>query len=544
MYKAIFLFISLFIFLHPKVLGQSRNLNAALDYCRFKVTDTTSILEVYISIDGNSLQYIKKSHDKYQGSVFVTIQLSDSKDTIYYDRFNMLSPEINDTNNTFFNFSAQRRIYLKNNNYNLTLSVKDNNSVSDSSFTISIPLEIGYPQGLLSVSDIQLLESYKKHVPATGYAGVQTGMESPPKSPRGGDFTIPNPMGEPQKNNPEGKEVLNGAGFVKHGYQMITYNSSFFPKNVNKLKFYAEIYNADEILGGNEPFVVLYKVSSANTSRQLKNIGRFSKQKALHVNPLLSEIDITSLPSGNYYFVIDVRDKNNNSLAKQKRFFQRSNPVKTADVEGGKEALEFEIAGTFADKIDNDKIGEYLLALRPVAKQNEIDFIAAVVKSGDEIQQKQYMYYFWKKRSDFPLKAESRDPAFNGNAEMLWDDYFKRLKIAEKKYSTQRMKAYETERGRVYLQYGNPNRIENELTDPTRTMSDNAAIQYEIWYYYRLKNQNNKIFVFVQNNRADNNYRLVHSDAIGEIYYPNWREEIKTKYTGGEIYNPILHERD
>ena len=485
---------------------QTHSLQATIDYCRFKATDTTGILEVYISIDGNSLQYIQKSPDKYQGSVFVTIQLSDSKDTIYYDKFNILSPEIDDTNKTVFNFSAQRRIYLKNNNYNLTLSVKDNNSVSDSSFTISIPLEIGYPQGLLSVSDIQLLESYKKHEPASGYSGAQTGTR------------------ELQKNTPEGSRELgiNGIDFVKHGYQMITYNSSFFPKNVNKLKFYAEIYNADEILGSDEPFVVLYKVSRANTNRQLKNIGRFSKQKALHVNPLLSEIDISSLPSGNYYFVIDVRDKSNNSLASKKHFFQRSNPVEIVDIEGGTEKLEFEIAGTFADKIDNDKIGLYLLALQPVAKKNEIDFIFAVVKSGDTLQQKQYMYYFWKKRSEL-MKTGALDPSFI-KPELLWNDYLKRLKTAEKKYSTQGMRAYETDRGRVYLQYGKPNRVENEFTDHTR--ANNSSIPYEIWHYYTLKNQSNKIFVFVQNNRADNNYRLIHSDAIGEIHNPNWRKEL------------------
>jgi len=196
--------------------------------------------------------------------------------------------------------------------------------------------------------------------------------------------------------------------------------------------------------------------------------------------------------------------------------------------------LKFEIAGTFADKIDNHKIGLYLLALRPVAKKNEIDFIFAVVKSGDTLQQKQYMYYFWKKRSELMMTG-ALDPTPSGGhslgvtsfikPELLWNDYLKRLKTAEKKYSSQSMRAYETDRGRVYLQYGKPNRVENEFTDHTR--SNNSGIPYEIWHYYTLKNQSNKIFVFVQNNRADNNYRLIHSDAIGEIHNPNWRKEIR-----------------
>lgn len=148
----------------------------------------------------------------------------------------------------------------------------------------------------------------------------------------------------------------------------------------------------------------------------------------------------------------------------------------------------------------------------------------ALVKESTADQKRSYLLFFWRKRN--PEQPEQ-----------AYKDYVQRLKTAEAKYATRTFRAYETDRGRVFLQYGIPNRIENEITDFARTASRNSnPIPLEIWSYYNIPQeithiaQTNRVFVFLEDNRGNNAWRLVHSDAIGELNNPNWRENLPRTY--------------
>jgi hypothetical protein len=114
------------------------------------------------------------------------------------------------------------------------------------------------------------------------------------------------------------------------------------------------------------------------------------------------------------------------------------------------------------------------------------------------------------------------------------------------------MKGYQTERGRVYIQYGKPDMVENEQSDRYRkAMTNLNTIPYEIWYYYSMEEpvkQTDVMFVFVQQNRGNFNYRLLHSSGIGEVRNTEWRKVVESNATynfdrmnpddSGEINNP------
>jgi hypothetical protein len=53
-----------------------------------------------------------------------------------------------------------------------------------------------------------------------------------------------------------------------------------------------------------------------------------------------------------------------------------------------------------------------------------------------------------------------------------------------------------------------------------------GTVPYEIWHYYKLKNQSNRKFVFANPDLVLNDYALIHSDAIGELSNPNWRSKL------------------
>jgi hypothetical protein len=96
-------------------------------------------------------------------------------------------------------------------------------------------------------------------------------------------------------------------------------------------------------------------------------------------------------------------------------------------------------------------------------------------------------------------------------------------------YSSHNKKGYETDRGRVYLQYGPPNSMEAE------TMS-NSVLPYEIWHYYTVAKQSNRKFVFYSRDRSSNEYELIHSDVTGEPNRSDWHAFIhKSTYQSSDI---------
>lgn len=92
-----------------------------------------------------------------------------------------------------------------------------------------------------------------------------------------------------------------------------------------------------------------------------------------------------------------------------------------------------------------------------------------------------------------------------------------RFIFCNKVFSTNmsRTDGWMTDRGRIYLKYGRPERREE---NPAPRTSGNA---YEIWHYYSM--DEGKYFVFEDWTGSDD-FRLVHSNVFGEVYSRGWQE--------------------
>jgi GWxTD domain-containing protein len=82
---------------------------------------------------------------------------------------------------------------------------------------------------------------------------------------------------------------------------------------------------------------------------------------------------------------------------------------------------------------------------------------------------------FWKKRDP--------DPATEVNE--LMQEYYYRIEYTNEQFTTHR-DGWETDRGRIYVLYGEPTQIE-------RHPFESGTYPYEIWYYHNI----NRRFVFV-----------------------------------------------
>jgi GWxTD domain-containing protein len=169
------------------------------------------------------------------------------------------------------------------------------------------------------------------------------------------------------------------------------------------------------------------------------------------------------------------------------------------------------ITNTFTEKISqSDTLKEYISCGYPIATGIEKSFIRSSLKTADLKTRQQFFYNFWFTRSP-------SDP------EKAWLAYKEQVYKVQVNFGTPVKKGYQTDRGRIYLQYGPPNTRSTQYNEPSN-------YPYEIWQYYTLNNsQRNKKFVFYSPDMVTSDFLLLHSDAIGEIYNPRWKIDLRNR---------------
>lgn len=444
--------------------SEANNLKAFFTYCTFYSPENGPYVETYLSVIGSTISYKKNEAGKLQGSIEVTIIFKQGDAIKNFKKYNLLSPEISDSAVSFPNFIDQQRLSLPDGTYDFELQISDNNS-KEKPFTSSRQLEIEYPVDKIAVSDIQLLESYQQ-------SSVTT--------------------------------IL-----TKSGYDLVPYVSNFYPKEINHISFYAEIYNSSQILAPDEKYLVNYFIESLDANFSLNDYRGFVRQTSGKVNVLLSKFNITNLPSGNYRLMVEVRNKTNELLAARNVFFQRSNPDILINAE---DVASINISNTFAGAYTGkDTLAEYIRSLRPVSTPIEMNFADNNLKKADIKLMQQFFLSFWLRRNQQSPEEE-------------WINYKEEVSRVQKLYSTKNKRGYETDRGRVFLKYGKPNTIVERPNEP-------SAYPYEIWHYYKTPVRNNVRFVFYNPDLVTNDYELLHSTAIGEIQDYRWQYRLQKRNT-------------
>ncbi|MBI4645799.1 MAG: GWxTD domain-containing protein [Bacteroidia bacterium] len=449
---------SLFFFtlhIYSLNIADAKNLEAYFNYCSFYSPQQGPYLETYLIAIGNSLEYIKKSNGKFVATIGVTILFKQADAIRNFKKYFVHSPEIDDTTGEKPNFIDLQRFILSNGLYDMELNIFDSlNQTNIFKYNISINIE--YNSNDLLFSDIQLVESYKKTV----------------------------------ENN-----ILS-----KSGFDLKPYVSTLFPQNMKNFIFYTEIYNTDKIFKDDQGFLVTYYIKSYRTNDVYKDLSCFQKKKPKPVIVILGEFSIEKLPSGNFSIVIEIKNKNNQIVKTEELFFQRINPDMYIDIS---EFVSINADNTFVRQYNNkDTLIDYIKCLRPISDEREELFAKNVIKNSELSFMQNYFYNFWFKRN-------------SENPELEWNKYYSVVKIINKSFSSQIKNGYDTDKGRVYLQYGAPNQIIEEKYDPN-------AFPYEIWHYYHLNTQNDVKFIFYNPDIAGKEYILLHSDARGEINTPNW----------------------
>ncbi len=449
-------FLSIF-FLSLLISGQlfAGNLRAYFSYAVFNIPFAKPYIETYLSVNGSSVKYIKSDDGKWYGTLNIQVVFSKNDSIVNFNKYQLTSPPLDDTTLSPLNFLDVQRYSLSGGTYSMQLTIKDDNSNNDP-FVSNTQVSIDFANDTIAFSDIELVADFK----------------------------------QTQK-----KSIL-----AKNGYSILPYVFNYYPESVRKLSYYAEVYHPDTT-SDNNPFILYSYIRPYEIDKKLDRYFKINRMNPKPVSPLLKSFNISELPSGNYLLVLEAHDKNNNIIAEKQLFFQRYNPSVQFSLNT---LLAVDADNTFAGHINNrDTLVQYIKYTFPVSTDFERKYAEGQLASADMATLQKYFLNFWVTRN-------------KNNPEQAWIDYKHMVDYANKKFKSVSLDGYQTDRGRVFLQYGQPNVVSENYTEP-------AAYPYEIWHYYELNGQHDIKFVFYTRDIVTNDFQLIHSNAIGELANNKWQ---------------------
>src|SRR5688572_20913126 len=142
------------------VINTHAQVTAYFSCCSFNTPENKSYMETYLSVLGSSVSFKKNEKGKFQGSVEVGILFSQNGEIKVSKKYNLMSPEQNDTLHRQ-NFIDQQRFALDTGMYELECMLTDKNG-NGKIASIKKTVQISYPVNKVNISDIELLSSFTK----------------------------------------------------------------------------------------------------------------------------------------------------------------------------------------------------------------------------------------------------------------------------------------------------------------------------------------------------------------------------------------------
>ncbi len=460
--KAIIFFASLLSLFGAN--GQS-TLTAFANHKCFQTHEKKPYLETHISVLGSSISYQKVDETSVQSKIQITQIFTQEDSVVDFKKYTLLGPKIKSDSGIVQDLVDVQRFSLVEGAYLCEVELLD---LCDSS---AIPVKVSIPIVVRScdhpcISDIELVDSYSKS-----------------------------------------KEPKSISNLTKGGYDIVPAVSNYFNESFNKIAYYYEVYNSKEL---SEGFLLTTFIENSKTLTQDPRYVKRLRKKPQEVLTTMGAFNISELATGKYNLVAEVRNRNNEVISVRRTPFERMNLQSNAI--GNYIASSFTVGGQFVKDIDSADLLDYLPCLSPIANRTEKRMLNKKGFLPSDSIQRLFFYSFWQARSA-------------KNPEEEWLKYKTRVDDINDRYSNNLFKGCETDRGRIFLQYGEPNSVLVRDNEP-------SCYPYEIWHYYHIGKFNNRRFVFYDPSLLSDSYVLLHSDMLGEIKNPRWQLALKQRNTG------------
>lgn len=296
--------------------------------------------------------------------------------------------------------------------------------------------------------------------------------------------------------------------------------------DIDATKMYIEILLHHTEIKNNQGFIFLEIKKKSTQQFRLRPVltKKIELQNKFQFIDSL-EFSQATIGSGNYELIVNWMEDSFKVIDIQKVGFQilRENKIAPPDeyitTDTLSQSSSVDLSKTFVGKYNLAAIKKNILTLTPLAKGVELKVIRDLSTSEDLQMLKQFFYNFWKNKN-------------NTDPEKAWQDYVQILNEIGKKYGTASVPGYETDRGRIYIQYGVPDRVE-------RIPNEKNALPYEVWFYYSSGDKTNLKFLFFQPGMIAAQMFLLHSNVEQELINPYWKDQLLQDPQNGD--NKLTH---
>ncbi|MEJ5351249.1 MAG: GWxTD domain-containing protein [Melioribacteraceae bacterium] len=449
-----------FVIALSSIIEAQAELGFEFDYARFKYDTTSVYMEFYYDLNTSNMK-IKKSDSGTLKEAIVHIEMkNEDTDTFFIFKDWKITHPINES------AEEQERSYtgvlgfvVPKGNYSLLVKAYDSSN-PDFNKVIREKVVINpFKDDKYSISDIQIASNIKK-------------------------------------DGADPKSI-----FYKNTLEVIPNPSMIYLDRMPVLFYYAELYNL-KLDDPNNDFR-LHKVLFNSVGKKVYEQTKTVKQNQ-NAFVEIGTINLSKMPTDSYNLVLSLVDnKTNQAYISTKRFYYYN--TKYNDTASAGNLAKGVLGSEFAvyDIAECDKM---FSEIKYIATQREIE----QYKSLDSLNAKrEFLYNFWKKR----------DPDPSTPINEFKEDYMKRVEYANRNFGIYTKEGYLTDRGRVYLIYGEPDQRDFYP-------SESNMKPYEIWFYNQIEGGVTFIFGDVT---GFGNYELLHSTKRGEVRDDNWQRRLTTQ---------------
>lgn len=420
---------------------------------QFRAEAGKSDLEIFYRLNPESWTYVEQETGVWIGKVMLSLAIDHKGQCIYEDRWAMQDQQSTaKPANDFFKMDLMR-LKVPSGRYTVKIKAVD---LNDSSKQDSVQAEVlipSYSSRNVSLSDLVLCREIRE------VKADETGLFI-----KNGHFVLPSSI--TRFNNRTG--MLQ---FYVEGYSLLTAVKA----DSFKIRYYVE--NQEGLPVEGLPFI------QKTVLKDQDQIVKWGKISLSDVSPGEYKLNV---------FVINLEDELLASAQRSFEVYQAKSSVvarEATDVTGY-DALS--LAGNFTPE---EELAYITYIMNPQEKNIAKDI-------DDESGQKEFLDGFWK----------LKDPTPETERNELREAYLQRGREANQMFSQTGRQGFQTDFGRIYLMYGNPNDIQ-------KFSNTSSGRRYQTWRYDEI--QGGVEFVFVDITGV-NDFQLVHSTMRGEVQDYDW----------------------
>lgn len=450
--------IILLLFLSSLVFAQDEQLGFEFDFAQFGYDSTSNFVEFYYSFNQQQLESVESEGEQFVSAVLsITIQ-GVNVDTALISREWTVNNNVTEKDIKSSSLVGVLGFKVPEGDYLLTVKGTDANKTSVfKQIEDELKVTPRIMEESYSISDLELATNIKN------------------------------------------ENVNKSSIFYKNTLEVIPNPVSVFSNASPVVFYYCELYNLDK--GDQNPLLLtrhLFNSRGKLLENESKGVDRNHES--------IVEVDLINMkkyPTDSYNLVITLYDSTTNKgVTSSKRFYMLNPGVK--------------------DTLSNlSTVADYLGSEFGVSSEEELDDLfekSKYIATGDEIDQyedidsvsakREFIFKFWQKRDPQPSTEENE----------FKTEYMYRLGYVAERYGSIYKDGYKTDRGRVYLMYGEPDQID-------RYPNETDMKPYEIWYYNSM--EGGVYFVFGDIS-GFSDYEMLSSTKRGEYRDDNWTRRIST----------------